>query len=349
MGEIHYELSNHLGNVLNVITDRKIAVESTITAGIVDHYVADVVSYSDYYPFGMQMPGRHGSIGDYRYGFNGMEKDDEVKGENNSYDFGARIYDPRIGRWLKTDLYEPAAPSLSPYRFAANNPILYSDSDGNFEIDEATNKKYSNLKLALANVLSELQKPENEEKLNLIIRLGEFKNKQEVFDLLTDGKGPKLEVADIRTYKETSSEADKLAGRISYESELGRDASLYNITLDDGQGPPNAVTIQTTGETKVVVDDLLLKSIDNKENEDFDFSDSEKTAIDKYFESTVLHEIIHIGDNKDNKPNSAEGAGNEVGKTFEEKAYGKDIDTGGNYATVKDAVTKDVKVDEETK
>ncbi len=33
--------------------------------------------------------------GYYRYGFNGMEKDDEISGSGNSYDFGARTYDPR--------------------------------------------------------------------------------------------------------------------------------------------------------------------------------------------------------------------------------------------------------------
>ena len=35
---------------------------------------ADVVSYSDYYPFGMQMPNRNGSSGDYRYEFYGLKK-----------------------------------------------------------------------------------------------------------------------------------------------------------------------------------------------------------------------------------------------------------------------------------
>ncbi|MFK7059864.1 hypothetical protein V3Q90_06970 [Flavobacterium oreochromis] len=52
-----------------------------------------------YYPFGSLVPNRHGSSkpNGYRYGFNGKE-DDQIKGEGNSYDFGARIYDPRIGR-----------------------------------------------------------------------------------------------------------------------------------------------------------------------------------------------------------------------------------------------------------
>src|ERR1043165_2656899 len=51
----------------------------------------------------------------YRYGFNGQEKDDEAKGEGNSYDFGARSYDPRLGRWLSVDpMYQKQA-GWSPY------------------------------------------------------------------------------------------------------------------------------------------------------------------------------------------------------------------------------------------
>ena len=80
---------------------------------------------------GMLLPNRHGSIDTYRYGFNGMEKDDEVSGEGNSYDFGARIYDPRVGRWFKTDNKEHEFSFLSPYIFASNNPIFYIDPDGN--------------------------------------------------------------------------------------------------------------------------------------------------------------------------------------------------------------------------
>ncbi|MGM0613621.1 MAG: hypothetical protein ACQESM_08945, partial [Bacteroidota bacterium] len=54
--------------------------------------IAALEHYAHYYPFGMQQPGRNGNR--YRFGFNGMEKDDEVKGGGNSYDFGARLYSP---------------------------------------------------------------------------------------------------------------------------------------------------------------------------------------------------------------------------------------------------------------
>jgi RHS repeat-associated protein len=78
----------------------------------------------------MQMPGRN-SEGEYRYGFNGMELDDEVKGNGNSYDFGARLYDPRVSRWLSPDAYESKYPSSTPYNFAVNDPLLFIDPDGN--------------------------------------------------------------------------------------------------------------------------------------------------------------------------------------------------------------------------
>lgn len=68
---------------------------------------------------------------EYRYGFNGMEGDPEVKGEGNSYDFGARMYDPRVGRWLSLDAYSKKYPSTSNYAFVKNNPLIFIDPDGN--------------------------------------------------------------------------------------------------------------------------------------------------------------------------------------------------------------------------
>ncbi len=97
VGDKRYELSNHLGNVLQVITDVKLEIQTGPSTGIFSHFSPDVVSQTTYYPFGMVMPNRNGSSDSYRYGFNGMEKDDEIKGNGNSYDFGARIYDPRVG------------------------------------------------------------------------------------------------------------------------------------------------------------------------------------------------------------------------------------------------------------
>jgi len=75
------------------------------------------------------MPGRNGGE-DYRHGFNGMERDDEIKGAANSLDFGARIYDPRLGRWLSVDPLHREFADQSPYKAANNCPVTFLDPDG---------------------------------------------------------------------------------------------------------------------------------------------------------------------------------------------------------------------------
>jgi RHS repeat-associated protein len=66
----------------------------------------------------------------YRFGFNGMEKDNELKGIGNSLDFGARMYDSRLGRWLSLDPLAAKYTWLSPYNFCGNNPIFFVDPNG---------------------------------------------------------------------------------------------------------------------------------------------------------------------------------------------------------------------------
>lgn len=135
-----YEITNHLGNVLAVITDRKHGKAVSGTA--IQWFDADVVATQQYYPFGMLMPGinsadlgrysRQYSLdgNDYRYGFNGKEGDDEVKGDDNQQDYGMRIYDPRVGRFLSVDPISREYPMLTSYQFASNSPISGIDLDG---------------------------------------------------------------------------------------------------------------------------------------------------------------------------------------------------------------------------
>src|SRR5215218_1692870 len=66
----------------------------------------------------------------YRYGFNGQENDNEVKGEGNQQDYGMRVYDPRLGKFLSVDPITSQYPELTPYQFASNRPIDGIDLDG---------------------------------------------------------------------------------------------------------------------------------------------------------------------------------------------------------------------------
>jgi RHS repeat-associated protein len=65
----------------------------------------------------------------YRYGFNGKEKDDEAQGVGNQIDYGARVYDPRVGRFLSVDPLFKGYPWYSPYQYAGNKPIWKIDLD----------------------------------------------------------------------------------------------------------------------------------------------------------------------------------------------------------------------------
>jgi len=106
-----YQLTDHLGNVRAVIAKdtQNNAIASTAT---------------DYYPFGMPMPGRQIVGGElYRYAFQGQEKDPETSKEA----FQLRLWDGRIGRWLSPDPYGQYS---SPYLGMGNNPISRVDPDG---------------------------------------------------------------------------------------------------------------------------------------------------------------------------------------------------------------------------
>jgi RHS repeat-associated protein len=87
----------------------------------------NVQSYNDYYPYGMTMPGRSGTMGaDTRYRFTGKERDVE-----SGFDyFGARYYDSRIARWMSVDPLAGKYPGISPYVYCVNNPIIIIDRDG---------------------------------------------------------------------------------------------------------------------------------------------------------------------------------------------------------------------------
>ena len=88
------------------------------------------LSYNAYYPYGMLVPTRNYSNPVYRYGFQGQEKDNEIKGIGNSINYKFRMHDPRIGRFFAVDPEAKKYSFQSPYAFATNNPVRLVDVDG---------------------------------------------------------------------------------------------------------------------------------------------------------------------------------------------------------------------------
>ncbi len=78
----------------------------------------------------MLMPERSVGSANYRYLYNGMEVDNEVSGNGNSYTTEFRQYDPRLGRWKSLDPLMNQFPWMSPYVAFDNNPVYYTDPFG---------------------------------------------------------------------------------------------------------------------------------------------------------------------------------------------------------------------------
>ena len=83
-----------------------------------------------YTPFGVGLKNRDFSSEKYRYGFQGQEKDDELKGKGNSVNFTYRMHDPRLGRFFAVDPLSQKYAHNSPYSFSENRVIDAIELEG---------------------------------------------------------------------------------------------------------------------------------------------------------------------------------------------------------------------------
>jgi RHS repeat-associated protein len=115
-----FNYTDHLGNV-------RLSYSDTDKNGSIA--TTEIVDESNYYPFGLKHTGYNGYVAtDYKYKFNGKELQDELG--LNMYDYGARNYDPALGRWMNIDPLAETSRRFSPYTYALNNPVFFIDPDG---------------------------------------------------------------------------------------------------------------------------------------------------------------------------------------------------------------------------
>jgi len=105
----------------------------------------------------------------YRFHFNGKETDNEVYGEGNVYDYGERIYDCRLGRWLSLDPQFKSYPDYSAYCYSLNSPLKYGDPTGQWVEEKVSRYKIVNgQKVQLKGLFSYLVKADIIEKQLII-------------------------------------------------------------------------------------------------------------------------------------------------------------------------------------
>ncbi len=125
-----YYLKDHLGNT------RVSFLGKTLPGNVIE-----VTGKTDYYPFGLAMSQYSTNIAsdfsENKYLYNGKEiQDDKLNGTFFGWlDYGARFYDPQIGRWHSIDPLAEIYDSQSPYCFTGNNPVLNIDYNGmNYDV-----------------------------------------------------------------------------------------------------------------------------------------------------------------------------------------------------------------------
>jgi RHS repeat-associated protein len=243
-----------------------------------------VLQYNEYYPFGLAFNSysRENATPNL-YQYNGKEKQDEL--DLGWLDYGARMYEPTIGRWNGIDKRAHNYMSYSPYGYTVNNPVNYVDFNGEFILPKEFLNRFQRIAQYLAHDIQGIL--ENKRVVGALKKHSGYSDKQ-LKKIFTWGQGPVLNPGNFA--------GDKF-------SELGKTLGLMD-------GNYNYIP----GSAYITINEDLFEDLEVAKGKDRDYL-LFVTAV------TILHELVHYGYLENNLKTQTDEEGND----FEKDAYGKVI------------------------
>ena len=245
----YYFDRDHLGSVRQVIK----AYGST---------KGTVVQKMEYYPSGLQFCDNTTDSDVQPQRYNGKELD-KMHGLN-TYDYGARQYNPVTARWDRMDPLCEKYYGVSPYAYCVGNPMNAIDPDGRFIISKEQAKKYPRLNLYLQKGIQGILK--NPTIMKALRIAGRFTDKQ-IQEMVTYGKGPIVNVTQLIENQDGYFDPEENSKVLNISKNIVND-------LEDPEGPNADVALFIVGVSILHefshYGDYLAGSPDGKDREDGD-------------------------------------------------------------------------------